>query len=69
MVEQGIAGAIIDATTASSGDLANLHILKLKPSIKYKIVSLSNPNKPKSVAVIKFLEFLSKQKKGEQAPL
>ena len=69
MVEQGIAGAVIDATTASSGDLSNLRILKLKPSIKYKIVSLSNPNKPKSVAVIKFLEFLSKQKKGEQAPL
>lgn len=69
MVEQGIAGAIIDTTTASSGDLSNLHLLKLKPAIKYRIVSLSNPNKPKSVAVRKFLQFLSNQKKGEQAPL
>ena len=63
MVENGIAEAIIDSTTANSGNLSDLQILKIKPRIKYKIVAFSNPDKPRPVAVKKFLEFLNKLKK------
>ena len=64
MVEKGIAGAVIDGTTAKTGDSSQLHMLKIKPSIKYKIVCIDNPNKPKSVAVNKLLKFLREQKRG-----
>ena len=64
MVEKGIAGAVIDGTTAMTGDSSQLHMLKIKPSIKYKIVCIDNPNKPKSVAVNKLLKFLREQKRG-----
>ena len=63
-VEKGIGGAVIDGTTAKAGDNSKLKILKIKPSIKYKIICFSNPNKPKSVAVRKLLEFLNSEKKG-----
>jgi len=64
MVEKGIAGAVIDGTTAKTDDSSELHVLKIKPSIKYKIVCINNPNKPKSVAVNKLLKFLHEQKRG-----
>jgi len=69
MVEKGIGGAVIDGTTAKAGDNSKLKILKIKPSIKYKIICFNNPNKPKSVAVRKLLQFLNSEKKGELAPL
>ena len=47
-----------------TGDRSELHVLKIKPSIKYKIVCINNPNKPKSLAVNKFLKFLREQKRG-----
>jgi len=64
MVEKGIAGAVIDGTTALTGDSSELHVLKIKPAIKYKIVCINNPNKPKSKSVNKLLNFLSEEKRG-----
>lgn len=64
MVEKGIAGAVIDGTTALTGDSSELHVLKIKPAIKYKIVCINNPNKPKSKSVNKLLNFLSEKKRG-----
>jgi DNA-binding transcriptional LysR family regulator len=63
MVEKGIAGSIIDSITANSGKTNEIKILKLRPAIKFTICAIQNPNKPSSVAVKRFIEFLRSQKK------
>tara|TARA_B100001939_G_scaffold269609_2_gene237281 strand:+ start:4247 stop:5146 length:900 start_codon:yes stop_codon:yes gene_type:complete len=65
MVEKGIGGSIIDSITAKSGKTDEIKILKLRPRIKFRICAVQNPNKPSSVAVKRFLQFLRSQKNKE----
>ena len=65
MVEKGIGGSIIDSITAQSGKTNDIKILKLRPTIKFRISAIQNPNKPSSVAVKRFVQFLRIQKNKE----
>jgi len=58
LVEKGLGSSIIDNITSATGENSNLRILKLKPSIKFKISCLINPDKRKSIAARKFFEFI-----------
>ena len=59
MVEQGIGSAIIDSITAHTGT-DNMTVQSITPKIKFKIVCLTNPQKPLSIAAKAFLDFLKK---------
>lgn len=65
MVEKGIGSSIIDSVTAQSGRTNKIKILNLRPTIKFSICAIQNPNKPSSVAVKRFLQFLRSQKNKE----
>jgi DNA-binding transcriptional LysR family regulator len=65
MVEKGIGSSIIDSITAHSGKTNKIKILNLRPTIKFSICAIQNPNKPSSVAVKRFVQFLSSQKNKE----
>jgi DNA-binding transcriptional LysR family regulator len=65
MVEKGIGSSIIDSITAHSGKTNNIKILNLRPTIKFSICAIQNPNKPSSVAVKRFVQFLRSQKNKE----
>ena len=65
MVEKGIGSSIIDSITAQSGRTNKIKILNLRPTIKFSICAIQNPNKPSSVAVKRFLQFLRSQKNKE----
>ncbi|NCX77532.1 MAG: hypothetical protein EBW94_02710 [Proteobacteria bacterium] len=65
MVEKGIGSSIIDSITAQSGRTNKIKILNLRPTIKFNICAIQNPNKPSSVAVKRFLQFLRSQKNKE----
>jgi len=65
MVEKGIGSSIIDSITAQSGKTNDIKILKLRPTIKFRISAIQNPNKPSSVAVKRFVQFLRIQKNKE----
>lgn len=65
MVEKGIGGSIIDSITAQSGKTNEIKILKLRPTIKFSICAIQNPNKPSSVAVKRFVQFIRSQKNKE----
>ena len=66
MVEKGIGSSIIDSITAQSGRTNKIKILNLRPTIKFRISAMQNPNKPSSVAVKRFVQFLrTKKKQGE----
>jgi len=65
MVEKGIGSSIIDSITAQSGRTNKIKILNLRPAIKFSICAIQNPNKPSSVAVKRFVQFLRSQKNKE----
>ena len=65
MVEKGIGSSIIDSITAQSGRTNKIKILNLRPTIKFSICAIQNPNKPSSVAVKRFVQFLRSQKNKE----
>ena len=65
MVEKGIGSSIIDSITAHSGKTNKIKILNLRPTIKFSICAIQNPNKPSSVAVKRFVQFLRSQKNKE----
>ena len=65
MVEKGIGSSIIDSITAQSGRTNKIKILNLRPTIKFSICAIQNPNKPSSVAVKRFIQFLRSQKNKE----
>jgi len=65
MVEKGIGSSIIDSITAQSGKTNEIKILKLRPTIKFSIRAIQNPNKPSSIAVKRFVQFLRSQKNKE----
>ena len=65
MVEKGIGSSIIDSITAQSGKTNEIKILKLRPIIKFSICAIHNSNKPSSVAVKRFIQFLRSQKNKE----
>ena len=65
MVEKGIGSSIIDSVTAQSGRTNKIKILNLRPTIKFSICAIQNPNKPSSVAVKRFVQFLRSQKNKE----
>ena len=65
MVEKGIGSSIIDSITAKSGRTNKIKILNLRPTIKFSICAMQNPNKPSSVAVKRFVQFLRTQKNME----
>ena len=65
MVERGIGSSIIDSITAQSGKTNEIKILKLRPTIKFSIRAIQNPNKPSSIAVKRFVQFLRSQKNKE----
>jgi DNA-binding transcriptional LysR family regulator len=65
MVEKGIGSSIIDSITAQSGRTNKIKILNLRPTIKFSICAIQNPNKPSSVAGKRFVQFLRSQKNKE----
>jgi DNA-binding transcriptional LysR family regulator len=65
MVEKGIGSSIIDSITAHSGKTNKIKILNLRPTIKFSICAIQNPNKPSSVAGKRFVQFLRSQKNKE----